>query len=158
MSKWLLLLLALISGDVFAGRMDPFKGWYEILSQQQPSAPMRKEWFLLDVDTLENIWTKYGEGKMPDDWIPVKDEVGVLGAFTNRKSLLLTFEKNFLVGDSFASVFLGSGLGMEIRRRPDGTADMAFQENRAVSRYWLSAPKASPDARPLSLPPIPSLR
>ncbi|NUM88289.1 MAG: hypothetical protein HUU37_03710 [Bdellovibrionales bacterium] len=153
--KWILFLV-LLSSDALANRMDSFRGWHEILSSD--AGVQRKEWFLLDVDSLENIWQRYGEGKLPDDWIPVKDEIGVLAGFTNRQALLLTMESNFLVGDNFASVFLGNGLGMEIRRRPDGTSDMAFQENRAVSRYWLAPPRAAPDGALLGLPPTPALR
>lgn len=124
----------------FANKADAFKGWYQIMSQSQSRKPIPKEYFLLDADSLQNLWHKYSSQDFPPDWNDLKEEPSILAAFTNRDFLILTLTKNALISDTFLQIAGGDRL-LEMRRRPDGTFDMATKENQSVSRYLLAVPE-----------------
>ncbi len=151
-------ILALVLGIMLVAQVaqarsaEPFDGWYEIFSQTQGLEAKQKEYFRFDVDTLQNIWLKYGEeGKpMPPDWEPVKNEIVIFAAFTNRDYLLLTFEANAVISDDFLGVYDQNGDVLEIRRRGESGSDLGIKEKGKVSKYLLSAPKATPNSLPLA--------
>lgn len=147
-SVFLMVTLFMSSLDAFAYRADRFKGWYPILSRtdkaNEPADPRQKEYMLLDVDTLENIWTKYGDGKLPPDLVPIRGEPSIIVGFTNRKTLFLTLEKNVMQNDTYLAIRSSNGNTFEISLRADGNADMAVRDNNQVSIYLLGPHAPSP--------------
>lgn len=141
-----LILLFLSPLHASAFKADPFRGAYEVLSggksrrDQSSRAPGQKKYLIVDVDTLANIWTKYGSGPLPADLIPYKDEPSIIAGFTFRDFLILSLERASLIGNGYLSVKAGES-ALELRRRPDGGFDGAVLENQNVSRYLLSAPQ-----------------
>lgn len=149
----LFLGAVLVAQSAYARSAEHFDGWYEIISQTQDVGAQRKEFFRLDVDSLLNIWLKYGEeGKpIPPDWEPVQNEIVIFAAFTNRDYLVLTLEANAVVTDNFLGIYHpDNGDILEIRKRGDGQSDLAIKEKGKISRYLVGAPTSSPNPLPLA--------
>ena len=154
MKKWTLLALALsvfIPSQVWAGRAEPFKGIYDILSQHDRSATQAI--FLLDNDTLGNIWAKYAEGPLPADLEQYRNEPSIIAGFNNRDLLFFGLERGALIADGFLALQGGDGEQLELNRRADGQYDMAVKEKGRITLYLLAAPRALPSGARNSLLP-----
>lgn len=158
MKKWLLSLALALSffgtPSAWAGRAEPFKGIYDILSQQDRSTT--QPIFLLDNDTLGNIWAKYAEGPLPADLEQYRNEPSIIAGFNNRDLLFFGLERGALIADGFLALQGGDGEQLELSRRPDGQYDMAVKEKGRITLYLLAAPRALPSAARNSL--LPSLK
>ena len=129
--------------SVRATPADALEGWYEILSESQVSGEPQelvRKYFLLEADTLEKIWAKYADGPLPENLVQYKNEPSILAAFTHRDTLFLTFESSALIGDGYIRIAGSNNTLLEMRRRGDGSSDLAVQENQRVSRYLLARP------------------
>jgi hypothetical protein len=134
-----------------AQKADAFEGLYEIVSRtDRPVASMSPEYFLLDADTLGNIWAKYAEGPLPADLEKYREEPSILAGFTNRPLIFLTLERTALVTPSYIALDGGQGERLELRKRPDG-ADLGVLEKNVVSIYSLNP------AQPIPLKIAPNL-
>jgi hypothetical protein len=154
MKKWILLALSfsvLVPSQVRAGRAAPFKGIYDILSQQDRSATQAI--FLLDNDTLGSIWAKYAEGPLPADLEQYRNEQAIIAGFNNRDLLFFGLEKGALIADGFLALQGGDGERLELNRRSDGQYDMAVKEKGRITIYLLAAPRALPESTRNSLLP-----
>jgi hypothetical protein len=123
---------------------DPFEGIYELLSREDRPAPNSPEYFLLDADTIGNIWAKYAEGPLPADLEKYRNEPGLLAGFTNRSLLFFTLERAALITPNFIAFDGGDGEKLELRKRADGKSDLAVLEKGVISVYLLGAQQALP--------------
>jgi hypothetical protein len=150
MKKWILSLivaftLALsISTEAQANRAAPFKGIYDIISQQDRAAT--QPIFLVDADTLGGIWAKYADGPLPADLEQYRHEPSIIAGFNNRDTLFFGLERGALILDGFMAMEGGDGDRLELSRRSDGQYDMAVKEKGRVTLYLLAAPRALPES------------
>lgn len=128
----------LLPGGAWANRAEPFEGIYQIISQTDRSAAPPV--FLLDADTLGNLWGRYAEGPLPADLEPYRQEPSIIAGFNNRDLIFFGLERGALIMDGFLAMDGGPGERLELRRRPDGQYDMGVSENGRVSVYLLAAP------------------
>jgi hypothetical protein len=129
----------------WAGRADPFRGIYDILSEtnMQDGQPF----FLLDADTLGALWGRYGNGPLPADLEHLRNEPSIIAGFNNRELLFFGLEKGALIGNGYIALQGGDGEQLELRHRPDGKFDMATKEKGVVTVYLLAAPRPLPPAK-----------
>ncbi len=127
-----------------AQKADAFEGIYEIVSRtDRPAGANSPEYFLLDADTLGNIWSKYAEGPLPADLEQYRNEPSILAGFTNRPLIFLTLERAALVTPTYIALDGGQGERMELRKRADG-ADLGVLEKNVVSIYSLNPAQPIP--------------
>ena len=142
------MMVLVSSSNAFAYKSSVFKGWYEILSQtnsaEDVNVPPKKEYMLIDVDTLGNIWAKYGSGPLPKDLEQYRQEPSILAGFTNQNLLFLNLEKSALIADGYLSLAGTNGNALELQKKGNGQFDMATRDNGHVSRYLLSGPTEHP--------------
>lgn len=137
-----------------AFRASHFKGAYEVLNAR---ADEEKKYFVCDVDTVANIWAKYGQGDLPADLVPIKDEPSILAAFTFRKGLIFTLEKAAAVEYNYLAV-PGAGTDrLELYDRGNGTYQLGVRFDGQVSVYELG-PKQGIDRFSVASTPHPRLQ
>lgn len=155
MKNWILSLVAAFSlfgaCSAWAGRAEPFKGIYNIVWQQDRTAT--QPIFLLDNDTLGNIWAKYAEGPLPADLEQYRNEQSIIAGFNNRDLLFFGLERGALIADGFIALQGGDGEQLELARRPDGQYDMAVKERGRITLYLLAAPRPLSASDRISLLP-----
>lgn len=133
--------------SAFAGKADPYRGVYDILSRQDKGAlevPKEAPIFLFDTDTLGKLWEKYAEKPLPPNLEQYRNEPSILAGFSDRNTIFLALEKSIFFGNGYISIPGGDNDRLEMRRRPNGQFDMAVQEHNVVSIYVLAAPRAIP--------------
>jgi hypothetical protein len=133
----------------FAQRAVAFKGWYEILrsgpTPQESLLPQRKEYFLLDADTLGVIWARYARDPLPADLEHLRNEPTVIAGFTDRDTLFLTLEANALVGDNFLALS-GAEKRLELARAPGGASSDLAVSDKGLTFFKLGPARAEPEA------------
>lgn len=147
--KLLLVALSLfISIQAWAGAADQFRGWYQVLSSTNSSAEQPKPYLLVDVDTMENIWLKYGDGgPLPKNLEPYRTESTILAGFTQKDFLILALERQALVSGDFMRIEGGGDRLMELKLTGTG-AIAGTRDNGQITRYQLAAPVANPSGTP----------
>jgi len=135
-----LFLMTTFGVEAKAGRADAFEGIYEILERRDLAAKTNPL-FLLDADTLGNIWTKYANGKLPADLEKYRNEPSIIAGFSDRETLFLTFEKNAFIANGYIALPGADGNKLELRRAAGGQSDMAVEEAGKVTIYKLGPPQ-----------------
>lgn len=135
-----LFLMASTGSEAKANRADAFEGIYEIL-ERRDLATKANPLFLLDADTLGNIWTKYANGKLPADLEKYRNEPSVIAGFSDRDTLFLTLEKNAFIANGYIALPGSDGNKLELRRAAGGQSDMAVEEAGKVTIYKLGPPQ-----------------
>lgn len=138
------LFLSLTSLPAMAFQADHFKGAYAVLKEQVKASGKRDEpappkYFICDVDTVANIWAKYGEGDLPESLQKVKNEPSILAGFNFRQGLFFTLEANALIGPEYMTLGGANNDRLEIRHRSDGHYDLAVRIEGVVNIYELNA-------------------
>lgn len=137
--------LQLFSANAIAQKADAFEGVYEIISRtDRPAGSFSPEYFLLDADTLGNIWARYADGPLPADLEKYRNEPSILAGFTNRPLIFLTFERSALVTPNYIALDGGDGERLELRSRGAQGADLGVLEKGVVSIYDLGPQQPLP--------------
>jgi hypothetical protein len=143
MKQFLFFLFTLIfvAPQAHAGKVAPFKGLYEVLGEQGRAD---QKFVVCDVDTVGNIWAKYGDGELPPGMVPIKDEPSVLVGFTFRAGTFFVLESNAMVtGDLLALPGPDNNL-LNLKRKPDGTYELGVRIDNVVTFYNLGPQQALP--------------
>lgn len=133
-----------LSQEAFAFKSSHFKGWYEVLSRKDLSS---KSYVLVDVDTLEILWGRYGEGPLPPDLEQYRNEPSILAGFTDRTLIFFLLERGALVSETYLALQGGGGDKFELKKRPDGKFDLGVRDKGHISLYLLDSPRESPESR-----------
>jgi hypothetical protein len=99
--------------------------------------PLRRDYMIVDVDTLGGIWEKHSNRPLPPDLEPYREEPSILVTFTDRDTQFLTFERSAMIGATFLAISGSDNDRMELSKRADGGYDLGIREKNAVTLYNL---------------------
>jgi hypothetical protein len=140
MKKFLLSIACTLvffsAGSAHAFKSSPFKGAYEINSQQAPAA-LDRQFLSIDVDTLEVMWARYAGGAFPPNLENAKSQPTLLIRFTGRDTNFFALEGNALIANGYMSL-RSDDKQFEIRLRPDGKYDVAVVDKGVSTVYVVS--------------------
>lgn len=120
-----------------AHQADHFKGAYEVLSQISSDGLEDKKYVICDVDTVAGIWAKYGNGELPTDLQPIKDQSSILVGFTFRNGIFFNLESNSFIGPNILAVAGPKTDRLQITRRADGTHELGVRIEEVLNFYNL---------------------
>lgn len=139
------ICIQFFSNQAHAQKADAFEGVFEIISRtDRPVSNFSPEYFLLDADTLGNIWARYAEGPLPADLEKYRNEPSILAGFTNRPLIFLTLERAALVTPNYIAFEGGEGERLELRLKGAQGADLGVLEKGVVSIYSLGPQQPLP--------------
>ena len=146
MKRFLLLvclLVVAVPSMAFAGAAEHFKGIYLMTSPAAPPEQQDPNFVLVDNNTLEYIWGEYGQGALPEDLVPLKNEQTlIVFVSVNGASIpFLVLEKGALITPTYLSVPGIEGRQFEMQKVADGSFEAALQLSRGeVYGLRLAAP------------------